>query len=343
MLESAFGFLNNDLAIDLGTANTLVYAVGRGVVVDEPSVVAMIKGPGQTVGKVLSVGAEAKQMVGRTPGNIIAVRPLRDGVIADFATTESMLRYFIRKAIGERTLVHPRMVVCIPFGITEVEKRAVQESARSAGAREIFLVPEPLAAALGAGLPVSDPIGSMVVDIGGGTTEVAVISLGGIATSQSLRVAGDQMDEAVASYIKRKFNCLIGERTAEDVKLAVGCAAPLRDVRTIHVKGRDIASGVPRQFEFTSDDAAEALQDCVAQIIEAIRTTLEQTPPELAADIVDQGVVLAGGGALLSGLDEVLRDATGLPVVIAEDPLRCVALGAGLTLESPELLRRMAL
>jgi rod shape-determining protein MreB len=343
VLDQAFGFFNNDLAIDLGTANSLVYAVGRGIVVDEPSVVTMVKGPGQTVGKVLAVGAEAKQMVGRTPGNISAIRPLKDGVIADFATTEAMLRYFIRSALGRRTLVHPRMVVCIPFGITEVEKRAVQESARSAGAREVFLVPEPLAAALGAGLPVSDPIGSMVVDIGGGTTEVAVISLGGIATSQSLRVAGDQMDEAISSYIKRRFNCLIGERTAEEVKLGVGCAAPLRDIRSIHVKGRDITSGVPRQFEFTSNDAAEALQDCVAQIIEAIRTTLEQTPPELAADIVDQGIVLAGGGAQLTALDEVLRDATGLPVVVAEDPLRCVALGAGATLESPELLRRMAL
>jgi rod shape-determining protein MreB len=273
----------------------------------------------------------------------VAVRPLKDGVIADFAITESMLRYFIEAAVGKRTLVHPRMVVCIPFGITEVEKRAVQESARSAGAREVFLVPEPLAAALGAGLPVSDPIGSMIVDIGGGTTEVAVVTLGGIATSQSLRVAGDQMDEAIAAYIKRKFNVLIGERTAEEIKLTVGCAAPGHELRSIHVKGRDLVSGVPRQFEFSNEDAAEALQDCVAQIVEAVRTTLEQTPPELAADIVDQGLVLAGGGALLTNLDEVLRDATGLPVVVAEDPLKCVALGAGATLENADLLRRMAL
>ncbi len=343
MLEQAFGFLNNDIAIDLGTANTLVYATGRGIVVDEPSVVAVMKGPGQTVGRVLAVGTEAKRMVGRTPGNIVALRPLKDGVIADFEVTESMLRYFIQAAVGRRTLVHPRMVVCIPFGITEVEKRAVQESARSAGARQIFLVPEPLAAALGAGLPITEPIGSMVVDIGGGTTEVAVISLGGIATSQSLRVAGDQMDEAIASWVKRRYNCLIGERTAEEIKLAVGCASPTREIRTIHVKGRDIGSGVPRQFELTSDDAAEALQDCVAQIIEAVRSTLEQTPPELAADIIDQGLVLAGGGSLLTNLDEVLRDATGLPVVLAEDPLRCVALGAGETLENAELLRRLAL
>ncbi|MDP2313075.1 MAG: rod shape-determining protein [Pseudomonadota bacterium] len=343
MLEQALGFFNNDIAIDLGTANTLVYATGRGIVVDEPSVVAVIKGPGQTVGKVLAVGTEAKRMVGRTPGNIVALRPLKDGVIADFAITEAMLRYFIEAAVGRRTFVHPRMVVCIPFGITEVEKRAVQESARSAGAREVFLVPEPLAAALGAGLPVNEPIGSMIVDIGGGTTEVAVISLGGIATSQSLRVAGDQMDEAISMYVKRRYNCLIGERTAEEIKLAVGCASPLREIRTIHVKGRDLGTGVPRQFELSSDDAAEALQDCVAQIIEAVRATLEQTPPELAADIIDQGLVLAGGGAMLTNLDEVLRDATGLPVVVAEDPLRCVALGAGEILENPELLRRIAL
>jgi rod shape-determining protein MreB len=273
----------------------------------------------------------------------VAVRPLKDGVIADFEITEAMLRYFIQAAVGRRTLVHPRMVVCIPFGITEVEKRAVQESARSAGAREVFLVPEPLAAAIGAGLPVQEPLGSMIIDIGGGTTEVAVMSLGGIATSTSLRVAGDAMDDAIGSYVKRKFNCLVGERTAEDIKLAVGCAAPSREVKSITVKGRDLGSGIPRQFELTSDDAAEALQDCIAQIVEAVRATLERTPPELAADIVDQGLVLAGGGAMLTGLDEVLRDATGLPVVVAEDPLRCVALGAGAILESPELLKRMAL
>jgi rod shape-determining protein MreB len=282
-------------------------------------------------------------MVGRTPGNIVAVRPLKDGVIADFALTEQMLRAFIDAALGRRTLLHPRMVVCIPFGITEVEKRAVQESARSAGAREVFLVPEPLAAAIGAGLPINEPIGSMIVDIGGGTTEVAVVTLGGIATSQSLRVAGDQMDEAIAAYVKRKFNCLVGERTAEDIKLAVGCAAPITPIRTIHVKGRDLSAGVPRQFELTSDDGAEALQDCVAQIVETVRVTLEHTPPELAADIIDRGIVLAGGGANLLALDEVLRDATGLAVVVAEEPLRCVALGAGATLENAELLRRVAL
>ena len=343
MIDQALGFLSHDLAIDLGTANTLVYATGRGIVVDEPSVVAVSKGPGSMMGKVLAVGAEAKRMVGRTPGNIVAIRPLKDGVIADFAVTEQMLRYFIEVALGKRTFLHPRMVVCIPFGITEGEKRAVQESARSAGAREVFLVPEPLAAAIGAGLPINDPVGSMIVDIGGGTTEVAVISLGGIATSQSLRVAGDQMDEAISAYIKRKFNCLVGERTAEEIKLAVGCAAPITPVRSIHVKGRDMTAGVPKQFEFTSDDAAEALQDSVAQIIETVRITLEHTQPELAADIIDHGLVLAGGGALLLALDEVLRDATGLPVVIAEDPLRCVALGAGATLENPELLKRVAL
>lgn len=343
MLEQALGFLGTDLAIDLGTANTLVYATGRGIVVDEPSVVAVTRGPGGMVGKILAVGTEAKRMVGRTPGNIVAVRPLKDGVIADFSVTEHMLRHFIQLALGRRNLVHPRMVVCIPFGITEVEKRAVQESARSAGAREVFLVPEPIAAALGAGLPVTDPVGSLVVDIGGGTTEVAVVTLGGIATSTSLRVAGDAMDEAIAAFVKRRYNCLIGERTAEDIKLAVGTAAPLAEPRSIHVKGRDLATGTPRQFEFTTDDAAEALQDCVAQIIEAVRQTLEQTPPELAADIIDQGLVLTGGGAQVMALDEVLRDATGLPVVVADEPLHCVVLGAGQTLENEALLRRVAL
>ncbi|MBM4365451.1 MAG: rod shape-determining protein [Deltaproteobacteria bacterium] len=343
MLESALGMFSSDLAIDLGTANTLVYATGRGLVVDEPSVVATQKGPGTVTGKVLAVGAEAKRMVGRTPGNIVAIRPLKDGVIADFDTTESMLRYFIQQALGKRSVSKPRVVVCIPFGITEVEKRAVQESARSAGAREVLLVSEPLAAAIGAGLPVTEPVGSMIVDIGGGTTEVAVISLGGIATSQSLRVAGDAMDEAIAAYVKRRFNCLIGERTAEDVKLAVGCAAPPPSRIAIRVRGRDLSNGTPREFELTGEDTAEALSDSVAQIIEAVRSTLERTPPELAADIIDQGIVLAGGGSQLRHLDEVLRDATGLPVVVAEDPLRCVVMGAGECLERPELLKRVAL
>ncbi len=343
MLESALGLLTSDLAIDLGTATTLVYVTGRGLVVDEPSVVAMAKGPGGVLGKVLSVGAEAKRMVGRTPGNIVAVRPLKDGVIADFEVTEAMLRYFIEKAMGRRSFAHPRAVVCIPYRITEVEKRAVQESARSAGAREVLLVPEPMAAAIGAGLPVTEPIGSMIVDIGGGTTEVAVISIGGVATTQSLRVAGDAMDEAIAAYVRRRFNCLIGERTAEEIKLAVGSAAPPTERLSIVVKGRDLSTGAPRQFEVTGEDTAEALADSVAQIVEAVRHTLEQTPPELSADIIDQGVVLAGGGALLRHLDDVLRDATGLPVVIAEDPLRCVVMGAGECLEKPELLKRVAL
>ncbi len=341
MIDQALGFLSNDIAIDLGTSNTLVYAVGRGIVVDEPSVVAVARGPGNTWGKVQAIGAEAKRMVGRTPGNIVAVRPLKDGVIADFEITETMLRYFIEQALGKRLLMHPRMVVCIPYGITEVEKRAVQESARSAGAREVFLIPEPMAAALGAGLPVNEPVGSMIVDIGGGTTEVAVLCLGGVAVSQSLKVAGDSMDEAITQYIRRRYNCLIGERTAEEIKIAVGCASPLAEKKSVLVKGRDLGQGIPRQFEITSDDIAEALQDSIAQIIEIVRTTLEQTPPELAADIIDQGVVLAGGGALLQGLDEVLRDATGLPVLLAEDPMRCVALGAGEVLEDTELLRRM--
>ncbi len=343
MLESAFGLFSCDLAIDLGTANTLVYATGRGLVVDEPSVVAMAKGPGGILGKVLAVGVDAKRMVGRTPGNIIAVRPLKDGVIADFEVTEAMLRHFMVQAMGRRSFAHPRVIVCIPYRITEVEKRAVMESARSAGAREVLLIPEPMAAAIGAGLPVSEPIGSMIVDIGGGTSEVAVITLGGVAITQSLRVAGDAMDEAIIAYVKRRYNCLIGERTAEEIKLAVGCAAPPPQPIGIVVKGRDISTGTPRQFEVTGEDTAEALADCVSQIVEAIRHTLEQTPPELSADIIDQGVVLAGGGAMLRHLDDVIRDVTGLPVVIAEDPLRCVVMGAGECLEKPELLKRVAL
>ena len=343
MLESAFGLFSCDLAIDLGTANTLVYATGRGLVVDEPSVVAMAKGPGGILGKVLAVGVDAKRMVGRTPGNIIAVRPLKDGVIADFEVTEAMLRHFMVQAMGRRSFAHPRVIVCIPYRITEVEKRAVMESARSAGAREVLLIPEPMAAAIGAGLPVSEPVGSMIVDIGGGTSEVAVITLGGVAITQSLRVAGDAMDEAIIAYVKRRYNCLIGERTAEEIKLAVGCAAPPPQPIGIVVKGRDISTGTPRQFEVTGEDTAEALADCVSQIVEAIRHTLEQTPPELSADIIDQGVVLAGGGAMLRHLDDVIRDVTGLPVVIAEDPLRCVVMGAGECLEKPELLKRVAL
>jgi rod shape-determining protein MreB len=303
----------------------------------------MTKGPTGVVGRVLAVGAEAKRMVGRTPGNIVAVRPLKDGVIADFEVTEAMLRYFMQQAVGRRTLKHPKVVVCIPYRITEVEKRAVQESARSAGAREVILVPEPLAAAIGAGLPVTEPIGSMIVDIGGGTTEVAVISIGGIATTTSLRVAGDAMDEAIVAYVRRRYNVLIGERTAEQIKLSIGCAAPPPERMSLVVKGRDLSSGTPRQIELTGEDTAEALQDAVAQIVEAVRSTLERTPPELGADIIDQGIVLAGGGALLRHLDDVLREATGLPVVLAEDPLRCVVMGAGECLERPELLKRVAL
>ena len=282
-------------------------------------------------------------MVGRTPGNIVAVRPLKDGVIADFEVTEAMLRYFMEQAVGRRSFKHPKVVVCIPYRITEVEKRAVQESARSAGAREVLLIPEPMAAAIGAGLPVTEPIGSMIVDIGGGTTEVAVISIGGIATTTSLRVAGDAMDEAIVAYVRRRYNVLIGERTAEQVKLTIGCAAPPPERLSLVVKGRDLSNGTPRQFELTGEDTAEALQDAVAQIVEAVRTTLEKTPPELGSDIIDQGIVLAGGGSLLRHLDDVLREATGLPVVLAEDPLRCVVMGAGECLERPELLKRVAL
>ncbi len=342
MIGNALGFLQNDVAIDLGTANTLVYASGRGIVVEEPSVVAIVKPGSSAGGRVLAVGAEAKRMIGRTPGSIIASRPLKDGMIADFESTETMLRAFIDAAVGRRAMAQPRVVVGVPSGITEVAKRAVQDCARSAGAREVFLVPEPLAAALGAQLPVMEPVGSMIVDIGGGTTEVAVMSLGGMAATTSIRVAGDAMDEAIAAGIRRKFGCVVGERAAEEIKLQVGCASRLRELRSMTVKGRDVSTGAPRQFEYTSDDAADALTECVAQVTEAIRKTLEQTPPELAADILDQGIVLAGGGSLLAGLDEVLRDATGLPVSRADDPLRCVALGAGRILEDPGKLQRMA-
>jgi rod shape-determining protein MreB len=336
------GLFSNDLAIDLGTATTLIYVRGKGIVSCEPSVVAVQRD--QRGGKkVLAVGREAKDMLGRTPHNIQAVRPLRDGVIADFEITEAMLRYFIERASNRRTLVKPRIVICVPFGITEVEKRAVKESAESAGAREVYLIEEPMAAAIGAGLPITEPSGNMVVDIGGGTTEVAVISLAGIVYSQSVRVAGDKMDEAIIQYIKRKYNMAIGEQTAERIKITAGNAYPLDVPITMEVKGRDMVAGIPKTVLVNSDEVRESLSEPINAIVEAVLIALERTPPELAADIVDKGVVLTGGGALLKNLDVLLREETGLPVMVCDDPISAVVLGSGKALEHLELLKEVTL
>lgn len=340
LLDPLFGLFSNDLAIDLGTANTLVYAKGRGIVCNEPSVVAIQKDV-RGIKRVLAVGEEAKRMLGRTPGHIIAIRPMKDGVIADFEVTEAMLRYFIRKAHQRRALVRPRIIVAVPFGITEVEKRAVRESAESAGAREVYLIEEPMAAAIGAGLPITEPSGNMIIDIGGGTTEVAVISLAGIVYSKSARIAGDKMDEAILQYIKRKFNLLIGERTAEIIKMTIGTAYPLEERKTMEVKGRDLVAGIPKTIEINDEEIREALTEPVNAIVEAVRIALERTPPELAADIVDRGIVLAGGGSLLKNLDVVLREETGLPVMLADDPLSCVAIGSGRALDELNLLKQV--
>ena len=335
MFARLFGFLSADMAIDLGTANTLVYVKGRGVVLNEPSVVAIsdIRGKKQ----VLAVGEEAKLMLGRTPGSIAAIRPLRDGVIADFEAAEEMIKHFIRKVNNRRSFASPLVVVCVPSGSTAVERRAIQESAESAGARKVLLIEEPMAAAIGADMPVTEPIGSMVVDIGGGTTEVAVLSLRGLAYSTSVRVGGDKMDEAIVSYVRRNHNLLIGESTAERIKQEVGIAKPPADGigLTIHIKGRDLVNGVPKEIQINQGQIAEALSEPVGTIVEGVRIALENTAPELAADIVDQGIVLTGGGALLKGLDDELRDETGLPVTIAEDPLTCVAIGTGRAMEDP--------
>jgi rod shape-determining protein MreB len=341
IFDYLFGMFSNDLAIDLGTANTLVYLKGKGIVVSEPSVVAVQKmNNGQQ--KVLAVGMEAKKMLGRTPGSITAIRPMKDGVIADFDITEEMLRYFIHKVHNRKTLVRPRIVICVPSGITQVEKRAVKESAESAGAREVYLIEEPMAAAIGAGLPITEASGNMIVDIGGGTTEVAVISLAGIVYTKSVRVGGDKMDEAIVQYIKRKYNLLIGDRMAEIIKIEIGEAFPGGEVRSMEVKGRDLVSGIPKTTPINSDEIREALTEPVNAIVEAVRICLERTPPELSADIVDKGIVLAGGGALLRHLDILLREETGLPVVIAEDPLSCVVLGSGKVLDELNLLRSVA-
>jgi len=340
-LDSFFGFFSKDLAIDLGTANTLVYVKGKGIVLSEPSVVA-VRTDNRMKSRVLAVGSEAKKMLGRTPGNIVAIRPMRDGVIADFEVTEAMLRHFIHKVHNRKNLVRPRIVIAVPSGITQVEKRAVRESALSAGAREVFLIEEPMAAAIGAGLPITEPVCNMVVDIGGGTTEVAVISLAGIVYSKSLRVAGDKMDSAIMQYIKRKYNLLIGERTAEIIKTTIGNAYPdPENIETIEVKGRDTVTGIPKILAIDSEEIRVAISEQVDAIVETVKSALEQTPPELAADIVDRGIVLTGGGGLLKNLDKLLREKCGLPITVADDPLSTVVTGAGKSLDSIEMLRQV--
>ena len=333
------GLFTKEIGIDLGTANTLVYLKGKGVILREPSVVAINNNTGQ----VLAVGLEAKQMIGRTPGNITAIRPLKDGVIADFETTQGMLRYFIKKAIGNSPLAKPRVVICVPSGVTEVEKRAVVDSAMTAGAKEAFLIEEPMASAIGAGLPVAEPSGSMVVDIGGGTSEVAVISLGGIVVSRSLRIAGDEFDDAISHYIKKEYNLMIGERTAEDIKLKIGSAFPLEKEETYNISGRDLVTGLPKELSVSSEEIREALKEPVNSVVDSIKFTLEKTPPELAADIMERGIMLTGGGALLRGLDKLISKETGIPVFIAEDPLDCVVLGTGKVLEELDVLSSVLL
>jgi rod shape-determining protein MreB len=340
LFDFILGKFSNDLAIDLGTANTLVYVKGKGIVLSEPSVVA-VHVDSRGVKKVLAVGMEAKNMLGRTPGNIVAIRPLREGVIADFDITEAMLRHFILRVHNRRALVRPRIIVSIPSGITQVERRAVKETVESAGAREIFLIEEPMAAAIGSGLPITEPISSMVVDIGGGTTEVAVISLAGIVYSKSVRVAGDQMDEEIVQYMRRRFSLLIGERSAEMIKTTIGCAYPEPELKKMDVKGRDLISGIPKIVEINSEEIREAILEPVSLIVDAIKDTLENTPPELAGDIVDRGIMLTGGGALLRGLDILIREETGLPVMIADDPLSAVVRGAGIALDHLDILKEV--
>jgi rod shape-determining protein MreB len=338
-LKSLLSMFSNDLAIDLGTANTLVYAKNKGIVVREPSIVAVNK----INNNVEAVGKEAKEMLGRTPGNIVAIRPMKDGVIADFEVTEKMIKYFIEKAHGRRFLVKPRIVISVPSEITQVEKRAVKDSALRAGATEVYLIEQAMAAAIGAGLPITDPTGNMIVDIGGGTTDVAVISLAGIVYSRSVRVAGNEMDDAIIQYIKRKYNLLIGERTAEQVKIEIGSAFPLDEEMTMEIKGRDLVEGVPKTLVVSDEEIREALSETVATIVEAVRVALERTPPELSADIMDKGIIIAGGGSMLKNLDKRLREETGLPVTLAEDPLACVALGTGQMLTDFNLLRKISI
>jgi rod shape-determining protein MreB len=338
-LRSLFSLFSSDLAIDLGTANTLVFAKGKGIVVNEPSIVAINKNNGE----IEAVGKEAKEMLGRTPGNIVAIRPMKDGVIADFKVTERMLGYFIQKAHGRKMLVHPRIVIGVPSEITQVEKRAVIDSAYRAKASEVHLVEQAMVAAIGAGLPITEPSGNMVVDIGGGTTDVAVVSLSGIVYSRSVRVAGNEMDDAIMQYLKRKYNLLIGERTAETIKMQIGSAYPLDKPLTMEIKGRNLIEGVPKTITIDDSEIRDALSECIATIMNAIRVALERTPPELSADISDKGIVLTGGGALIKNLDRRIREETGLPVSIAEDPLASVVLGTGKMLTDFKLLRRIAI
>jgi rod shape-determining protein MreB len=335
--EGLTGLLGRDMAVDLGTANTLVYVRGRGVVLNEPSVVAVNTQNQQ----VLAVGAEAKRMIGRTPAHIQAVRPLKDGVIADFDITEKMLRYFIQKVHTRRFLAKPRVVVCVPSGITGVEQRAVEEATIAAGARAAYIIEEPMAAAIGAGMPIHEPIGSMVVDIGGGTTEVAVISMGGIVTATSVRVGGDELDEAIINYVKKEFSLVLGERTAEAIKVAIGSAYPMPDEMLAEIKGRDLVTGLPKTVHITAEEVRKAIEEPVNAVVDALKNTLDRCPPELAADLMDQGIILTGGGALLKGLDERLRHETGMPVRVAKDPLYCVVLGSGRCLEEFEALKRI--
>jgi len=338
-LGHILGRFSSDLAIDLGTANTLVYVKGKGIALREPSVVAVRKDA--KVNRVVAVGRDAKNMLGRTPGNIVAIRPMKDGVIADFEVTEAMLRYFIRKVHDRRTLIRPRIIISVPSGITQVEKRAVRESAESAGAREVYLIEEPMAAAIGAGLPITDPIANMIVDMGGGTTEVAVISLAGIVYCKSVRVAGDKMDSAILQYIKRKFNLLIGEHSAEKIKIELGDVIPEEPYKEMEIKGRDLVSGVPKTITINSLEVRSAITEQIDTIVDTVKNVLEQTPPELAADIVDKGIVLTGGVALLKNLDKLLREETDLPIIIADDPLSSVVLGSGMALDNLDILKEV--
>jgi rod shape-determining protein MreB len=338
--QKLMGMFSNDLAIDLGTANTLVYVQGKGIICNEPSVVVLRKDNK----KPIAVGLEAKEMLGKTPANIVAVRPMKDGVIADFDATEEMLKYFIAKAHNRRSFISPRVIIGVPSGITQVEQRAVKDAAHASGAREVYLIEEPMAAAIGVGLPVGEPSGNMIVDIGGGTTDVAVISIDGIVVSKAMRVGGDKMDEAIMSYIKKKYNLMIGERTAELIKMEIGSAYPTNDKSlSMEVKGRDLISGIPKAINITEEEIREALQESIGLILDTIKVTLENTPPELASDIIDRGIVLAGGGALLKGLDILVREHTGVPVVVPDDPLKAVVRGCGLMLDKLDLLRRVAL
>ena len=339
MLKFVGAPFSRDMGIDLGTANTLIYIKGKGITIREPSVVAKQ----QDTGAVLAVGEEAKRMIGRTPGNIVAIRPMKDGVIADFDITEAMLRYFIKKAHKRVRMVHPRIAICVPSGVTEVEKRAVYDAAMQAGARDVFIVEESMAAAIGAGLPVHEPTGNMIVDIGGGTTEVAIISLGGIVTSETIRIGGDEMDTTIVQYVKRHYNLMIGDRTAEQVKMEIGAAllAPGENEKR-ELRGRDLVTGLPKTVEISAEEIKDALKEPVSRIVATVKRTLEQTPPELAADVMDKGIVMTGGGSLLHGLDRLLTEETGMPVHIADNPLDCVALGAGKVLEEIEVLRRVA-